>query len=122
VAFAQCVRSHGVPSFPDPPNGHFLISSSVQSSPQFQSATQGCAHLLSGGLSNGGGAGSAQTSSLLAFAKCMQTHGVPSFPDPTANGAIGIPAGIDPNSPQFTNAWQECNSKLPGSLKGAGQP
>jgi hypothetical protein len=122
VAFAQCVRAHGVPSFPDPQNGHFLISSSVEQSPNFQSATQGCSHLLPGGLSNGGGASGSQTSSLLAFAHCMQTHGVPTFPDPAANGAIGIPAGVDPNSPQFTQAWSECNSKLPGSLKGSGQP
>jgi hypothetical protein len=115
VAFAQCVRSHGVPDFPDPQNGHFLISGADQNNPNFNSAVQACQHLLGpGGASNGG----SNNSQLLAFAHCMQTHGVPKFPDPTANGAIGLPAGVDPNSPQFQRAWQECQSKLPGNLQG----
>jgi hypothetical protein len=115
VAFAQCVRSHGVPDFPDPQNGHFLISSADQDNPNFNAAVQACQHLLGpGGASNGG----SNNSQLLAFAHCMQTHGVPQFPDPTANGAIGLPAGVDPNAPQFQRAWQECQSKLPGNLQG----
>jgi hypothetical protein len=115
VAFAQCVRSHGVPDFPDPQNGHFLINSADQNNPNFQSAVQTCQHLLGpGGATNGG----SNNSQLLAFAHCMQTHGVPRFPDPTANGAIGLPQGVDPNAPQFQKAWQECQSKLPGNLQG----
>ena len=120
VAFAQCVRSHGVPDFPDPQNGHFLISGTDQSNPNFNSAVQTCQHLLGpGGATNGGSnGGGSNNSQLLAFAQCMQTHGVPQFPDPTANGGIGLPQGVDPNSPQFQKAWQECQSKLPGSLQG----
>ena len=115
VAFAQCVRSHGVPDFPDPQNGHFLISGAVQNNPNFKSAVQTCQHLLGpGGATNGG----SNKSALLAFAHCMQTHGVPQFPDPAANGAIGLPPGVDPNSPQFQKAWQECQSNLPGNLQG----
>lgn len=115
VAFAQCVRSHGVPDFPDPQDGHFLINGADQDNPNFQSAVQACQHLLGpGGASNGG----SNNSKLLAFAHCMQTHGVPQFPDPTAQGAIGLPAGVDPNTPQFQKAWQECQSNLPGNLQG----
>lgn len=116
VAFAQCVREHGVPDFPDPQNGHFLIGGNDQNNPNFQSAVQSCQHLLPGGsASNGGGSNNTQ---LLAFAHCMQTHGVPKFPDPTANGGIGLPQGVDPNSPSFQQAWHACQSKLPGSLQG----
>ncbi len=116
VAFAQCVRSHGVPDFPDPQNGHFLISGADQNNPNFNSAVQACQHLLGpGGVSSGGGSNNA---ALLSFAQCMQTHGVPQFPDPTANGGIGLPSGVDPNSQQFQKAWQECQSKLPGNLQG----
>ena len=115
AAFAQCVRSHGVPDFPDPQNGHFLISGADQDNPHFSSATQACQHLLGPGGMSGGGSNNTQ---LLAFAHCMQTHGVPRFPDPTANGGIGLPQGVDPNSPQFQKAWQECQSKLPGALQG----
>ncbi len=117
MTFAQCVRSHGVPGFPDPQNGHFLISGSDQSNPAFNSAVQACQHLLGpGGVS--GGSGGSNNSQLLSFAHCMQTHGVPQFPDPTANGGIGLPQGVNPNSPQFQKAWQECQSKLPGKLQG----
>jgi hypothetical protein len=116
VAFAQCVRSHGVPDFPDPQNGHFLISGADQSNPNFNSAVQSCQQLLGpGGASNGGGSNNA---ALLNFAHCMQTHGVPHFPDPTAGGAIGLPQGVDPNSASFQKAWQDCQSDLPGNLQG----
>ena len=116
VAFAQCVRSHGVPDFPDPQNGHVLISGTDQNNPKFNSAVQACQHLLGpGGATNGGGS---NNSALLSFAHCMQTHGVPEFPDPTANGAIGLPPGVNSNSPQFQKAWSECQSLLPGNLQG----
>jgi hypothetical protein len=115
VAFAQCVRAHGVPDFPDPQNGHFLISGTDENNPNFKPAVQACQHLLGpGGATNGG----SNNTALLNFAHCMQTHGVPQFPDPTANGAIGLPQGVDPNSPQFQHAWQECQSNLPGNLQG----
>jgi hypothetical protein len=125
VAFAQCVRSHGVPDFPDPQNGHFLISGSDQSNPNFQSATQACEHLLPGGsLSGGSGAngagGGSNSSAELAFAHCMQTHGVPSFPDPSSGGALQVPQGVDSNSPQFQSAFQACSSLLPNNGSGLG--
>jgi hypothetical protein len=117
VEFAQCMRSHGVPDFPDPQNGRFLVSGADQDNPNFNSAIQACQHLLGPNGINGGGGGSS-SSQLLAFAHCMQTHGVPAFPDPAPNGAIQAPSGIDRNSPQFQKAWQECQSKLPGNLQG----
>jgi hypothetical protein len=118
VVFAQCVRSHGVPDFPDPQNGHFLISGSDQNNPNYNSAVQTCQHLLGPGGATNGGTGGSNNSQLLSFAHCMQTHGVPQFPDPTANGGIGLPPGVDPNSQQFQQAWQKCQSKLPGNLQG----
>jgi hypothetical protein len=119
VAFAQCVRAHGVPDFPDPQNGHFLISGSDQSDPNFQSAVQTCQHLLPGGSASNGGSG-ANSSAELAFAHCMQTHGVPNFPDPSASGALGIPPGIDASSPQFQSAFHACSSLLPNNGSGLG--
>lgn len=119
VTFAQCVRSHGVPDFPDPQNGHFLISGSDQNNPNFQTAVQTCQHLLPGGSATNGGSGS-NSSAELAFAHCMQTHGVPSFPDPSSNGALGIPPGVDANSPQFQSAFQTCSPLLPNNGAGLG--
>lgn len=116
VAFAQCMRSHGVSNFPDPQNGHFLITGSVQSNPNFHTAQQACQHVLGHGVGNGGSNGS----KLLAFSHCMQTHGVPQFPDPSSSGALSI-TGVDPNSPAFKNAYHECQGKLPGGVQ-AQQP
>jgi hypothetical protein len=52
VAYAHCMRQHGVPNFPDPlPNGGFGLDPSVtggtngQVSPQYQAAESACASL-----------------------------------------------------------------------------
>jgi len=55
------------------------------------------------------------------FSQCMQTHGVPTFPDPviTTGGnsvKISIRAGgpgIDPNSSSFRSAQQACRAYAP---------
>ena len=57
----------------------------------------------------------------LAFAHCMQTHGVPSFPDPSSNGALEVPSGVDANSPPFQKAFQQCSSLLPNNGAGLGR-
>jgi hypothetical protein len=54
LQFANCMRSHGVPNFPDPQaNGGFLVKGGAEgvnpNSPQFQSAMQSCRSLLPGG-------------------------------------------------------------------------
>jgi hypothetical protein len=54
---------------------------------------------------------------LLRFARCMRTHGVPSFPDPTSRG-IALSSAVDPSSPQFQSAQQACKSLLPGLGQG----
>ena len=115
--FAQCMRQNGVGNFPDPQNGRFVMGGDIQNNPHFQSAIQTCQHFLGpSGIGSGNNNGT-QTAEL-AFAHCMQTHGVPQFPDPAANGGIGLPPGVDPNSAPFQKAWQECQSLLPGNLQG----
>lgn len=117
--FALCMRKNGVTNFPDPANGHFLISGSVQSNPHFNSAIQTCQHLL-GASGISGGASGPQQQAELNFAHCMQTSGVPSFPDPAANGAIVAPQGVNTNSATFQNAFNKCKSKLPNGGAGLG--
>jgi hypothetical protein len=115
--FAQCMRQNGVTDFPDPQNGHFVMGGDIQSNPHFNSAIQACQHLLGpGGISSGSSSGA--QSAQLAFAHCMQTHGVPSFPDPSSNGAIRAPQGVDRNSATYQDAFNTCKSKLPNG--GAG--
>jgi hypothetical protein len=53
VTFAACMRSHGVPSFPDPDHdGVFTLPAGTdQQAPQFQRATQACMKLEPSSLS-----------------------------------------------------------------------
>ncbi len=130
VAYSQCMRSHGVPEFPEPTEGRLLIHRGNHNghvtgvnpqSSQFQAAQRVCGKLLP----NGGAPSPAQQAKLqesaLKFSQCMRTHGVPNFPDPEishSGGGVGIriggkkggPGGIDPNSPQFQAAQKACQS------------
>lgn len=117
--FAQCMRQNGVTDFPDPQNGHFAMSGDIQSNPHFHPAFQACEHYLGASVNNGGANTGAQ-SAMLAFAHCMQTHGVPSFPDPQSNGAIVAAPSSVRSTPAYATAYKECKSKLPNG--GAGLP
>ena len=51
----------------------------------------------------------------LSFARCMRSHGVSSFPDPTPNGggfSLSAP-GINSSSPAFKAAQTACKDLLP---------
>ncbi len=133
LRFAQCMRSHGVPNFPDPTGGR--IDLQVQKSPNgtsvngvdvngpaFNSAMQACrSYLPSGGRLSAAAAAKAK-SQALAMARCMRSHGVPNFPDPqfqnVPGGGIGVKiagAGIDPTSPQFQVAQKACRPIFGGA-------
>lgn len=119
-AYAQCMRSHGVTSFPDPqgPNqDQFLISGAVQNDPHFAAASTACQALRPQTTGGAGGAGGVSQQQLLAFAQCMRVNGVPKFPDPAPNGAISI-GGVDTSSPQFQQALQTCEAKTGLQLGG----
>jgi hypothetical protein len=120
LAYSQCMRSHGVPSFPDPTSqGQFpplQEGRNGMSQQAVQSAQNACRH-----LQPDGGAGTAQQqqariTQALNFARCMRAHGVPDFHDPAAaNGGIGYNmAGVDTHSPQYHTAQQACQSLQSG--------
>jgi hypothetical protein len=129
-ALAQCMRSHGVPNFPDPrtgPNGGgegFSIIATPGSSTvtidgtrfagsAFESAVKTCK--LFGGGSGPPPVTAAEKRRAVAFAECMRKHGVPDFPDPTfpAAGGIGQSGGaaIKRNSPAVQAAVAVCNKE-----------
>jgi hypothetical protein len=132
LAFAKCMRSHGVSNFPDPTGGELRLqvqktpnSTSVNgvevNGPAFQSAMQAC----HSDLPNGGHPSAAQTAQMkhdaLAMSRCMRSHGVPNFPDPQfqsgPNGGVGIRiggTGINPNSPAFQAAQKACGQIFGG--------
>jgi hypothetical protein len=127
VNFAGCMRSHGVPNFPDPTSPReFKASmspgSAVVRSPAFQSAETACQHLLPGGgpPSQSAAHTRAQITALLAFARCLRSHGFPSFPDPTSSGQVThemlAMAGINLHQPAVLQAAEACVSVTHGFI------
>ena len=58
---------------------------------------------------------------MLAYSRCMRSHGEPSFPDPNAQGQVKDQlrvAGIDVNSSRFRAADGACRRLLPNGGTG----
>jgi hypothetical protein len=131
VAYAACMRSHGVANFPDPKvstKGNEVkvaigVNPSITGNPKFKSAQQACGKLLPGG---GPGEGAnhqitpSEQSQYLKAAACIRSHGVPSFPDPTfSGGGVHIEhQGLNESSPVFKAAVHACESLIPGGVHG----
>jgi hypothetical protein len=137
VAYSHCMRSHGLPNFPDPPSSGLVPKADPQelgvSSSQLQAAQRACQHLYP---TNGGALGASLrqceetgdcpqamvqrvVNDMRLLARCMRSHGVPNWPDPTVDSE-GRPDfnllhvhGFDPNSQQIDNKMQECGHVMP---------
>jgi hypothetical protein len=115
------MRSHRVPNWPDPGSGGTFDKSKLTpqslgaAGPQLRAAEGACDHLLP----NVGAPSAAQAqqakAEALSFSRCVRAHGVPSFPDPAADGRIPDPAsvGIDQGSPAFEAANRACATYRP---------
>jgi hypothetical protein len=128
LQFASCVRSHGVPNFPDPKSnesgdmriqvspGNARVNGVSVNGPAFQAAMKACQSKLP----NGGKPpplSANRRNAMLKFSQCMRAHGVTNFPDPTFSGngirlELSKQSGIDPNSPTFKAAQNACGSRL----------
>jgi len=142
VAYSACMRSHGVPNFPDPDaaSGQVPKVDARQlgvGGPQLQAAQTACQPLYP----DDGGSIEAQTEQCVStgncppalvqqvlslersFSVCMRSHGLPHWPDPTLD-AEGRPVfvisvskdlgGVDPHEPQISSKEDEC-ARLTGS-------
>jgi hypothetical protein len=100
VAYSHCVRSHGVPDFPDPASGGGIPKAVAQqlgvSQSRLQAAQNACRPLLPDATSfeqqarqclTAGACPPALVQQMLSadrtFARCMRSHGVPGWPDPS---------------------------------------
>lgn len=128
LAFSQCMRADGVPSFPDPQrfaggSVKLTIHDYGTGSPQFRSALSACNHLLPAGRSASEQQTRAQLADELSFARCMRSHGVGDFPDPTAQGGLSVEmvqgAGIDVHSAAVLRVVQTCLPASHGALTAA---
>jgi hypothetical protein len=117
LAFARCMRSHGVPNFPDPDSQGNFVQFHVHVSKQASSAADdACKHLL---LRGSGTATPQQQQQKFTFAlkvaHCLRAHGFPNFPDPSVSSQGASEnlsaAKIDANSPQFQAAETTCEKQ-----------
>jgi hypothetical protein len=121
IEFANCMRAHGVPQFPDP--GQAAGNVVDVQAPAVKSAEETCDKLEP---NNPEPAGPSESRKLAAvrFARCMRAHGVPNFPDPTRSQPSGnTPAidlggiffvlgpGLDLGSPAIRSASSSCGLK-----------
>jgi hypothetical protein len=126
LAFSHCMRSNGVPNFPDPNSSGVWPKSQVYlsaRSPRFESATHTCGHLLPDG-----GPGVAPSPAVLQmisidmtrFAQCMRSHGVRTWPDPTLDRGREVfdpqAAGVDTSTPQISAKVRACERVFPASV------
>ena len=136
LKFATCMRSSGVPNFPDPSAGGGLLirpgSGLNPGSPAFQAAQKRCARFQPARFRGPGTPSREQARKALAFAKCLRAHGLTNFPDPLTaapsrhglvidlGGMLFTPGpGFDPRSPAFRQAASQCGVRLPAPPKGS---
>jgi hypothetical protein len=120
LAFSGCMRKHGVSSFPDPTrnaDGSYGFAANlgqlrklIRSS---QNALTSCESLLAqSGILSSANIGKFRQQ-MLAYARCMRSHGVADFPDPNANGRFeGQLKSLDRNTPTFQAAVTACRAVL----------
>jgi hypothetical protein len=126
LAYANCMRSHGVPDFPDPNSlGEFQLRPSVRvengrptpvgdlvpGSPALQAAERGCGPFGSAGQRVTAAQEEQAFQTELKAAVCMRANGVPGYPDPKLiDGSIDLEFNgkFDPDSPAFQRAARKC--------------
>ena len=117
LAFAQCMRSHGAPDYPDPDSSEvFMVNPSNSSRFDAPNSTRAaCAPPApqKGQAADLSAAGAAATPSAGVRGVHAPRMGFPKFPD-DEGGSDGIhighllSLGIDVNSPQFSAALKTC--------------
>ncbi len=129
VRYSTCMRSHGVPDYPDPGSSGQLPKITPANEAQlgvsdsrFTAAQAACQRLWPyQGLTQT--QQQQELTDALTFARCMRSHGVPTFPDPTTDPASGRAefvitpsSGIDPGSAQIHAEARVCERGLPSAM------
>jgi hypothetical protein len=128
VAYSHCMRTHGVASFPDPTSSGQIPKDQIVplvGTPQFAVAEKACQHFMPNGRLGvpTGQQASNRRADALSFARCMRSHGVTRFPDPTPQGELSVAMvqaqGIDVHAPAVLQAVQGCLPASHGFLTAA---
>ena len=125
LEYAQCVRAHGEPNYPDPNSkGQFVVpngSSPVNVSKAVADAVNKACGKLAAALPGPAQAsqGANTTNKSLQFAECMRSHGALNYPDPNPDGSFTLPKGANPQSPQWQAAEKDCQKLMPQNPGGS---
>jgi hypothetical protein len=130
LAYAKCMRSHGVPEFPAPDGkGNFSnsqIQSIIRQDPHERDAFEACRMLLP---NEGTGLTVSQLQAMqqqnlrnaVKAAHCMRAHGIANFPDPagsTQGSGINwqpvISVGLNLGTPSYQAAFKICSGAAVG--------
>lgn len=140
VSFARCMRSHGVPNFPDPSaNGGGFDVNNIPginpSSPAVKGAQTACKNLMPVKRTPSVPPTARAYARLLHWAKCMRAHGISGLPDPrpdpppSAGSAgtagigtlmgdggywVGIPISVNAHSGAFIQLSTGCGESPTG--------
>jgi hypothetical protein len=125
LAFAECMREHGV-DVPDPAprggtgGGQILIGPGQRIDEEnFEEADAACRHHLEGVFDEPSDEELQEMQDgALAFARCMRENGVEDHPDPKfENGGTTLEISADDvmDDPDFEAAEEECRKHLPGA-------
>jgi hypothetical protein len=127
LAFAQCMRDHGV-DLPDPGSSSGPVQLKVDPT-TMDAAQNACKSLRKGQDFKGPNAAdqARMRDQLVKFSACMRAHGI-NMPDPTfsENGANvivrpGDPGTMDPSSAEFQAAQKACEKNMPnGTFSSSG--
>ena len=124
VKFAECIRGHGVPHFPDPDTkGDFVFGIDVTPA-VWDKAVAACKDLEPPGALSGKRSPK-QQSAALRFAGCIRENGVKDFPDPVNGEPIvdttKIPSSNQPGGMTILNAaLDKCRNVMQEVLGGQG--
>jgi hypothetical protein len=117
LAFAQCMRKHGVQVADPKPGGQIALGAKGGSESTTNKALEACRPLLQAGALGAGPNDSKTQDQLLKFAQCMRSHGV-DVPDPKPGKGMLMekPSG---SQAKIDAANQACSKYLPGGAQAA---
>jgi hypothetical protein len=132
LTFATCMRDHGIANFPVPqvtvtttPGGGSVAireaaPAGLGGSPKLEAAQNACKGLQQAIGNSVAGPRGPSRQAFLAFARCLRSHGLSTFPDPDAQGQITgqmiTAAGVNTRSPAFVTAARACVGVTHGQI------
>jgi hypothetical protein len=118
------MRSRGLSNWPDPTSSGVFDKSKLlglgYSESRVRAAERDCPLLSNGGAGQSTAQRQVHYAAMLAFARCLRSHGFPDVPDPTSSGQLTpemvAQAGINLHQPALLHAGDACVGVTHGIL------